>query len=77
MAKKETKKKCKEKISAKLILCGEIFATIGFIMIVVAMLFIKTFETSIIGFVLLGGVIAIIGIILDFIGEVILSKEYK
>ncbi len=76
MAKKETKKKCKEKISAKLILCGEIFATIGFIMIV-AMLFIKTFETSIIGFVLLGGVMAIIGIILDFIGEVILSKEYK
>ncbi len=79
MTKKEFKKKCKEekKRSYKLMLYGGVSATIGFIIVVATMLFIKTFETSIIGFVVLGGVIAFIGMILDIIGEVMLSKEFK
>lgn len=78
MTKKEFKKRCKEKktTSYKLMLCGGVCAIIGFIIVVITMLFIKTFETSIIGFVL-GGVIAFIGMILDFIGEVMLAKEFK
>ncbi len=78
MTKKEFKKKCKEEktTSYKLMVSGGIFATIGFIIVILTMLFIKTFNTQIIGFVL-GAVIAFIGMILDFIGEVILSKKFK
>lgn len=78
MTKKEFKKKCKEEkaISYKLMLSGGIIAIIGFIIVIVTMLLIKTFETSIIGFVL-GGGIAFIGMILDFIGEVMLAKKFK
>lgn len=78
MTKKEFKKKCKEEktTSYKLMLSGGIIATIGFIIVVVTILFIKTFATQIIGFAL-GGTIAFIGIILDFIGEVILAKKFR
>ncbi len=78
MTKKEFKKKCKEEKATcyKLMLSGGVFATIGFIIVVVTLLFIKTFDTSIIGFVL-GGAIAFIGMILDFIGEVMLAKKFK
>ncbi len=78
MTKKEFKKKCKEEKTAsyKLMLSGGVFATIGFIIVVVTMLCIKTFATQIVGFVL-GGIIAFIGIILDFIGEVMLVKKFK
>lgn len=78
MTKKEFKKKCKDEktISYKLMLSGGIVATIGFIIVIATMFCIKTFETSIIGYVL-GGVTAFIGMILDLIGEVILAKEFK
>ena len=78
MTKKEFKKKCKEEktTSYKLMLFGGVFATIGFIIVVVTMLFIKAFTTQIIGFGL-GGIIAFVGMILDFIGEVIVSKKFK
>lgn len=78
MTKKEFKKKCKEEktTSYKLMLLGGIIATIGFIVVIVTMLFIKRFETSITGFVL-GGVIAFIGMILDSMGEVMLEKKFK
>ncbi len=78
MTKREFKKKCKEEktTSYKLMLLGGVFATIGFIIVIVTMLFIKTFETSIIGFVL-GGVIAFIGMILDLIGEVMVAKQFR
>ncbi len=78
MTKKEFKKKCKENktTSYKLMLCGGVSSTIGFIIVVVTMIFSKTFNTSIIGFIL-GGIVAIVGIILDLIGEVMLAKEYK
>lgn len=78
MTKKEFKKKCKEEktTSYKLMLFGGIFATIGFIIVVVAMFFVQAFNTQIIGFVL-GGIIALVGMILDFIGEVMLSKKFK
>ncbi len=78
MTKREFKKKCKEEKtkSYKLMLSGEVFATIGFIIVIVTMLFIKAFEASIIGYIL-GGIMAIIGIILDIAGEVKLAKEFK
>ncbi len=79
MTKKEFKKKCKEEktTSYKLMLSGGALALAGFIIVIATMLFIKTFETSIIGFVVLGDVIAFIGMILDFTGEVMLAKEFK
>ncbi len=78
MTKKEFKKKCREEkaTSYKLMLFGGIIATIGFVIVIATMLFIKTFDTSIIGFVL-GGAIAFIGMLLDFIGEVMLAKKFK
>jgi len=78
MKKKEFKKKCKEEktTSYKLMLFGEGFAIIGFVVVIVTMLFIKTFTTQIVGFVI-GGILALVGIILDFIGEVMLSKKFK
>jgi len=78
MTRKEFKKKCKEEktTSYKLMLLGAITATVGFVIVVLNMIFVKTFDISIIGFIL-GGVIAFIGMILDFIGEVILAKEFK
>jgi len=78
MTKKEFKKKCKEEktTSYKLMLSGGIAATIGFVIVIVTMFFVKTFDTSIIGFAL-GGIIAFIGMILDIIGEVMLAKKFK
>jgi len=78
MTKKEFKKKCKEEktTSHKLMVFGGVFATIGFVAVIVTMLFIKIFTTQIIVFVI-GGIIAFIGMLLDFIGEVMLAKEFK
>lgn len=78
MTKKEFKKKCKEEktTSYKLMLFGGVFATIGFVVVIVTMLFIKAFTTQIIGFVI-GGISAFIGMLLDIIGEVMLAKEFK
>ena len=78
MTKKEFRKKCKEEKAAsyKLMLLGGAFAIIGFIIIAATMLFIKSFTPQIIGFIL-GGIIALVGGILDCTGEVMLSKKFK
>jgi len=78
MTKKEFKKKCKEEkaTSYKLMLSGAVVATIGFIIVLATMIFIKKLDTSIIGFAL-GSGIALIGMILDCIGEILLAKEFK
>lgn len=62
--------------SYKLMLLGIFFAIIGFIIVVLTILFIKIFTIQIMGFAL-GGVIAFVGVIIDFIGEVILIKKFK
>lgn len=74
MTKKEFKKKCKDEktTSYKLMLLGGILAVIGFMIVVITMFFM----TSIIGYII-GGIIAFTGMVLDFAGEVMISKEYK
>lgn len=78
MTKKEFKKKCKEEksVSYKLMMLGEVFAVIGFIIVVMTFAMAKTFNVQIICFPI-GGIIAFIGIVLDIIGEIKLSKEFK
>lgn len=78
MTKKEFKKKCKKEktLSYKLMLSGEILSVIGFVIVVLTILFIKKFEIEISGCII-GGIIAFIGMVLDLFGEGILAKEYK
>lgn len=78
MTKKEFKKKCKEEktMSYKLMMLGNLFAVIGFIIVVMTFAMAKTFNSQIICFIS-GGTIAFIGMILDIIGEIKISKEFK
>lgn len=78
MTKKEFKKKCKKEktLSYKLMISGEIISTIGLILVIITLFFVKTFAFQIIGFAL-SGTLACVGMTLDIIGEIILSKEFK
>lgn len=78
MNKKEFKKKCKQEktTSYKLMLSGGIVSTIGLIVVILSFLIIKEFMPQIVGLVI-GGMIAFIGMILDLTGEIILAKNYK
>ena len=78
MNKKEFKKKCKQgkTTSYKLMLSGGIVSTIGLIIVILSFLTTKGFLPQIVGLVI-GGIIAFIGMILDLVGEIILTKNYK
>ena len=78
MTKKEYKKKCKQEktTSYKLMLSGAIVSSIGLIIIALSFFIIKEYMPQIIGFVV-GGITAFIGMMLDLVGEIILSKNYK
>lgn len=78
MNRKEFKKKCKQEktTSYKLMFSGGILSILGLIVVLLSFLIIKELTLQIVGFVI-GGIIAFIGIILDLIGEIILSKNYK
>lgn len=78
MTKKEFKKKCKQEktTSYKLMLAGGITSIIGLVVVVLSFFVITEFTLQIAGFVI-GGIIALIGMILDLIGEIILAKNYK
>lgn len=78
MTKKEFKKKCKEEktTSYKLMLAGGILSTIGLIIVLLSFFAIEQFASQIAGFVT-GGTFAVLGIILDLAGEIVLAKKYK
>lgn len=54
---------------------GSIFATTA-IIVIITLFFVQELSSQIIGFAI-GGIIAFLGIILDLIGEIMLSKDYK
>lgn len=78
MTKKEFKKKCKEekKDCYKLMVAGEIISSIALVIVFVAIFLITDPSMQLICSVA-GGIIAVIGIILDIVGEVLLAKEFK
>lgn len=78
MNKKEFKKKCRQEKSTsyKLMLSGGIISTIGLIIAILSFLIIKEFIPQIIA-ISLGGLVGLIGMILDLLGEIILAKNYK
>lgn len=78
MTKKEFKKKCKQEktTSYKLMLSGGIIAAIGLIVVAATMFLSETFNSSITGYIL-GIIIALIGMILDLLGESMLAKDFK
>lgn len=78
MTKKEFKKNCKKEkaLSYKLTLSGGIIASIGLIVVIAALLLIKSEFVQIImyGF---GFFIAVVGGGLDLAGEIMLANNYK
>ena len=76
MTKKEFKKKCQEENHqcTKLMSAGATVAIFGLLVVFIAFFFTGTIQ--IVAFII-GGLIALVGIILDIIGEIILNKEYK
>lgn len=78
MTKKEFKKKCKQEktVSYKLMLSGGAVSTIGLIVVIATMVFVKGFTTQIAGYII-GAVIALVGLALDIAGEISLSQSYK
>ncbi len=78
MTKKEFKKKCKEEktTSYKLMLFGGIISIVALIIALVTFFIIEEFYLQIVSFVI-AGIFAVIGIILDLAGEIILAKNYK
>ena len=78
MTKKEFKKKCKEEktTSYKLMLFGGIISIVALIIALVTFIIIEEFYLQIVSFVI-AGIFAVIGIILDLAGEIILAKNYK
>lgn len=78
MTKKEFKKKCKEEktTSYKLMLFGGIISIVALIIALVTFFIIEEFYLQIVSFVT-AGIFAVIGIILDLAGEIILAKNYK
>lgn len=78
MTKKEFKKKCKEEktTSYKLMLFGGIISIVALIIALVTFFIIEEFYLQIVSFVI-AGIFAVIGIILDLTGEIILAKNYK
>lgn len=57
-------------------LSGGIISITGLIVVLLSFLIIKEFILQIIGLVI-GGIIAFIGMMLDLTGEIILAKNYK
>jgi len=55
---------------------GGIIAALGFLLVAVAMIFIRTFSAQTAGFAA-GGIFAIVGMGLDLAGEIRLAKDYK
>ena len=78
MNKKEFKKKCKQEKTASyhLIRLGGILSIICLIIVMLSFLIMKEYIPQIVGLVI-GGIIALIGMILDLIGEITLTKKYK
>lgn len=78
MTKKEFKQKCKAEkaTSYKLSLAGTIFALVGLTIVLATMFLIRGSYLQIIGFVL-GGILAVVGIVLDIMGEVKLAQDFK
>ncbi len=78
MTKKEFKKKCEqEKTSSyKLILTASIITSFAFIIVLIALLAFENIETQI-TISIIGGIFAIIGIVLDIIGQIKITKEYQ
>ena len=78
MNKKEFKKKCKQEKTAsyQLMRLGGILSIIGLIIVMLSFLIMKEYIPQIVGLVI-GGIIGLIGMILDLIGEITLTKKYK
>ena len=78
MTKNEFKQKCKEEKAPcwKLMQWGGTAAIIGLLIVLLTYFFIDAPSVQIAGFAA-GGVLALTGIILDLIGEIIVAKNYK
>lgn len=78
MTKNEFKQKCKEEKAPcwKLMQWGGTAAIIGLLIVLLTYFFIDAPSVQIAGFAV-GGVLALTGIILDLIGEIIVAKNYK
>ncbi|HIU11494.1 MAG TPA: hypothetical protein IAB65_02210 [Candidatus Onthocola stercorigallinarum] len=78
MNKKDFKKLAKDEkhISIKLMNIGSVMAIFGLALVIVAMIFVINTDAQIICFVI-GGVFAMLGAIIDLVGEAKLSKDFK
>lgn len=83
VSKKEFRKKCKAEkaVCSRLNFIGSVIATIGLVIVLVVLILdsntsILPFPTQLIGY-WLGAAIAVIGGVMDLIGEFMLHQEFK